>query len=206
MEIIIDKKEKDLYLKNSNSNFQKIKVCLIGIDNTGKTSFLDRINFRDSFKFYKESIKGKIPSVGATYIPILVKYKGKLFELEFWDTAGQLRFFALSKIFFKDAHIILNFYNPFKKESFEYIKNSFQNVKESNRQYLCKYIIIKNKCDLNETKDKKIMISDEDILEYADKNSLSFRNLSNLEKYGSGIEEIIEDCINGYLNKKNKKK
>ena len=50
------------------------------------------------------------------------------------------------------------------------------------------------------------MISDEEILEYADKNNLSFRNLSNLEKYGSGIEEIIEDCINGYLNKNNNKK
>ena len=34
------------------------------------------------------------------------------------------------------------------------------------------------------------MISDEEVLEYADKNNLSFRNLSNLEKYGSGIEEI----------------
>ena len=45
------------------------------------------------------------------------------------------------------------------------------------------------------------MISDEEVLEYADKNNLVFRNLSNLEKYGSGLEEIIEDCINGYLHK-----
>ena len=33
--------------------------------------------------------------------------------------------------------------------------------------------------------------------------NISFRNLSNLEKYGSGIEKIIEDCINGYLHNKN---
>ena len=75
---------------------------------------------------------------------------------------------------------------------------------EINILNLCNYIIIKNKFDLNETKDKKIMISDEEVLEYADKKNISFRNLSNLEKYGSGIEEIIEDCINGYLNKNNK--
>ena len=120
------------------------------------------------------------------------------------DTAGKLKYFNLTKIFYKESHVILNFYNPFKKDSFEYIKNCFESVNELNSQFLCKYIIIKNKCDLNEIKDQKIMISDEEVIEYADKNNLSFRNLSNLEKYGSGIEEIIEDCINGYLHKNNK--
>ena len=145
MEIIIDKEEKGLYTN------QKIKVCLIGIDNAGKTSFLDRINSRDSFKFYKESIKGKIPSVSDSFLSILVKYKGKLFKLYLWELAGQLKYFALTNIFCQEAHIILNFYNPFKKESFEYITNNFQSVKELNRKlnrkFLCKYIIIKNKYD-----------------------------------------------------------
>ena len=203
MEIIIDKEEiNKLLLKDSDC--QIIKVCLIGIDNTGKTSFLDRILYRNSFKYFKESIQGNISTTGANYRSILVKYKGKLFMLELWDTAGQLKYFSLTKIFYRDAHVILNFYDPFKKESFEYIKKCFTSVKEINDSHLCSYIIIKNKFDLNETKDRKIMISDEEILEYADKNNISFRNLSNLEKYGSGIEEIIEDCINGYLNKNNK--
>ena len=100
MEIIFDKEEKGLYTN------QKIKVFLIGIDNAGKTSFLDRINSRDSFKFYKESIKGKIPTFGASYISILVKYKGKLFELYLWDLAVQLKYFALINIFCQEAHII----------------------------------------------------------------------------------------------------
>ena len=54
MEIIIDNEEIDkLY---EDSNLQTIKVCLLGLDNTGKTSFLDRIFYIDSFKYYKESI------------------------------------------------------------------------------------------------------------------------------------------------------
>ena len=202
MEIIKDNEELDEISKNSN--IQTIKVCLIGIDSTGKTSLLYRIFYRDSFRNLKESIKGNMPNTGACYHPILVKYKGKIFKLELWDTAGRLKYFPLIKHFYKDAHVILNFYDPFNKESFEYIKNSFQSANEINNLYLCNYIIIKNKYDLNETKDKKIMISDEEILEYADKNNLSFRNLSNLEKYGSGIEEIFEDCINSYLHKNNK--
>ena len=202
MEIINDYEEINKLSKNSN--FQTIKVCLIGIDSSGKTSFLYRILNRDCFKYFKESIEGNISSTGGSYHPIIVKYKGKLFNLDLWDTAGQLKYFSLIKYFYIDAHAILNFYDPFKKESFEYIKNCFKSVNELNNAFLCTYILIKNKCDLNEEKDKNIMIYDEEVLEYADKNNLSFRNLSNLEKYGSGIEEIIEDCINGYLYKNNK--
>ena len=202
MEIIIDNEEIDkLY---EDSNLQTIKVCLLGLDNTGKTSFLDRIFYIDSFKYYKESIQENLSSTGANYRLLLIKYKGKLFRLDLWDTAGQLKNFQLIRFLYKDAHVILNFYNPFKKESFEFIKKCYQSVNDINNAFLCAYILIKNKCDLSETKDQKIMISDEEALEYADKNNLSFRNLSNLEKYGSGIEEIIEDCINGYLHKNNK--
>ena len=202
MEIINNEKEIDKL--NRHSNFQAIKVCLLGIDKTGKTSFLDRIFYRDTFKNFKESIQGKMSTTGATYKGIFVKYKGKLFKLELWDTAGKLKYFALTKIFYKDAHAVLNFYDPFKKESFEYAKKCFESVNGINSAFLCSYILIKNKYDLKETKDGKIMISDEEVLEYANKNNLSFRNLSNLEKYDSGIEEIFEDCINGYLNKNNK--
>ena len=71
-----------------------------------------------------------------------------------WDIPGQLKFFSLIKFFYKDAHVILNFYDPFKKESFDYIKRCFQSISELNNPSLCTYIIIKNKNDLNETKDQ----------------------------------------------------
>ena len=202
MEIINDNEEINKLCKDSN--FQSIKVCLLGIDGSGKTSFVDRILYRNNFINFKESIKGNLSSTGANYSQILVKYKGKLFKLDLWDTAGQLKYIHLITFFYRDAHVILNFYDPFNKKSFEYIKNSFQNINQLNNAFLCTYILIKNKCDLNEAKDKKIVISDEEVLEYADKNNLVFRNLSNLEKYGSGLEEIIEDCINGYIHKNDK--
>ena len=126
MEIIIDNEEINKLLEDSY--FQTIKVCLIGIDNSGKTSFLDRIFYKDRFKYFKESIQGNISTTGAIYRSILVKYKGKLFMLDLWDTSGQLRYFGLIKLFYRDAYVILNFYNPFKKESFEYIKISFKCV------------------------------------------------------------------------------
>ena len=91
MEIINNEEEIDKL--SQGSNFQTIKVCLLGIDNTGKSSFLDRIFYRDSFKNFKESIQGKISTISANCRFIFVKYKGKLFKLELWDTAGKIKFF-----------------------------------------------------------------------------------------------------------------
>ena len=189
---------------NLNLNFQKFKVCLMGIDNSGKSTFLNRIDSINNFKKFKESIKVYTPTDGVSFFSIFIKYKGKLFHLDVWDCSGQERYSALVSYFQYNALAILNFYDPFNKKSFELIKKNLEILKELNNKYLCCYIIIKSKCDLNETKDRNIMISDEEVLEFADKNNLLFRNLSNLEKYGSGIEEIIEDIINAYLHKNNK--
>ena len=158
MEIINDIEEINKLSKNCN--FQTIKVCLVGISGSGKTAFLDRIHYKNNFNNFKELIKGNLSTTGGNYKVILVKYKDKLFMLDLWDTSGQLRYFHIIKIFYKDVHVILNFYDPFNKESFEYIKNCFLSVKELDNPFLCSYILIKNKYDLNETKDKKITISD----------------------------------------------
>ena len=163
------------------------------IVNSGKTTFLKRITSQNNFNIFKELIIDYLPSICATFKDVIIKFTNKVFKLIICDMTGKLKYFSLLNIFNQKANIILNFYDPFNKESFEYIKKSYQNVKELDNPYLCNCIIIKNKCDLNETKDKNIMISDEEVLEYSDKNNLLFRNLSNLEKYGSGIEEIIED-------------
>ena len=201
MEIISDSETiKKLVEKKK---YQKIKITLYGIEKSGKSTFLKRIVSKIHFNNFKDSIKIYNPTIGAFYCQIFLKFKDKSFLIDFWDTSGQLRFSPLIKYFSKDAHIILNFYDPFNKDSFEYIKNCRQGIKQVNNLLHCTSILIKNKCDLNETKNKNIMVSDEEVLEYADKNNLLFRNLSNLEKHGSGIEEIIEDCINGYLHKNN---
>ena len=200
--VILDE-EKGL-MKYSHLEYKILKVSLIGIYNSGKSTFVDRINSNNNFKNYKQSIKTYTPTAGAKLARIFVMLRGKLYRLDIWDCAGQENFFAMIKHFIRNSHINLYFYDPFNIKSFENIKRTLQIIKELNNKELCSQILIKSKCDLNETKYINIMISDEEALEFADKNNLLFRNLSNLEKYGSGIEEIIEDCIKAYLNKNNK--
>ena len=187
-----------------DNKFQEIRVCLNGIYRSGKTTFVKRIISQSNFNNFKGLIIEYLTTIGASYDIVFVKHKSKVFKLEIWDISGQIRFFPLLEAFNKRADFIIYFYDPFNKDSFEYIKKSYQKAKKINLSCLCNGILIKSKCDLNETKDRNIMISDEEVLEFADENNLLFRNLSNLEKYGSGIEEIIEDVINANLYKNNK--
>jgi len=201
MEVISDDKEMKKLMERNN--FKRIKIALYGIERSGKTIFLDRIASKIRFNNFKDSIETYKPTIGGFYRNIFLKFKGKLFLIDLWDTSGQLKFMSLVKHFGRYSDIILNFYDPFNKDSFEYIKNCLQGVKLVTNLLNCTSILIKSKYDLNKTQDNNIVISDEEALEYADNNNMLFRNLSNLEKYGSGIEEILEDCINGYLKKRN---
>ena len=177
MEIIADNEE--IRKLSQNNNFEKIKVCLNGIYSSGKTTFLKRITSQNNFNIFKESIKIYRPANIIAYFSIFIKYKGKSFHLDFLDYSRQERYLSLRNFFLKDSHAILNFYDPFNKDSFKYIKKSYQSLKNKIMNFFI-YILIKNKCDLNETKDKDIIISDKEVLEFVDENNLLFRNLSNL--------------------------
>ena len=197
---IIHENEKTIKNLIDDSNAQEIKVCIFGIDKSGKSAFLKRIESNDNFNNFKESIKIYTRSMTATYHHhITVKYRNRLFELNFWENPGQLKYLNISVIFCSGCSAILNFYDPFNKNSFELIKKQVQLIKKK-KCFPYTYILVKSKWDLNETKDRNIMVSDEEVLEYAYENNLLFRNLSNIEKYGSGIEKIIEDCIDGFLS------
>ena len=91
MEIFNENEEMNKLLKDSN--IQSIKVCLIGIECSGKTTFLDRIIYRKDFNNFKEKIKIYYPTISACYRRIFVKLKNKIFKLDLWDTSGQLNFF-----------------------------------------------------------------------------------------------------------------
>ena len=99
MEIINDNEKINRLMEDFNC--QAIKVCLIGLNNIGKTSFLDRILYKDSFKNFKESIQGNISNTHAKHRIIFVKNKYKLFKLELLDIPGQLIYFSLIEDFTK---------------------------------------------------------------------------------------------------------
>ena len=180
---------------DKTQNKVSLKIVLLGKDDTGKTKFVERlIAFNDHFKFNKS--KEYNPTVCGAYSTNIVKFNNKTFKLEIWDTAGQEIFKNLVRIFYKESDVILLFYNSFNKQSFETIKEFYNDCILRNINKNCKYIVIRDKYDLK--LENKEYVSDEEVLEFADKNNLLFTHISSYEKYETGIDNLIYLILNEF--------
>ena len=120
----------------------KSKICktiLIGESGVGKTCIIARyINNK-----YED---GVMTTHGANYISKNVEFDeyNESIMFQVWDTAGQEKYRGLTKIFYKDAKIIILVYDVTNKKSFEEIKNYWhQQLKEHCSTNISKIILFK---------------------------------------------------------------
>ena len=194
-----DQKESD----KNNKIITTLKVALIGDTSMGKTTFFTRISSNNYLNFLKEK-EGILITNGAAYKSIKIKIEDRNFFLDIWDTAGLRKYFSLTKFFYKDAKIILIFYDPFDKSSFKRVDEILLQIKSDDIKNVI-LGLISNKYDKNvENISNENIVSDEEALEYADKNKLYFSHLSNFVKYETGINKIFELVLNEYLKREKK--
>ena len=96
----------------SNSEIKELKCILVGESGTGKTSLINSL--LDS-PFNPE----KTPTLSPTYSSKTVKIRDKLYKVNIWDTAGQEKYRALTKVFIKDSKLVFLVYDITDRESFE---------------------------------------------------------------------------------------
>ena len=54
------------------------------------------------------------------------------------------------------------------------------------------YFLIRSKYELNLNSQNDEIVSDEEALEFADKNNLIFAHISSFENYGNGIDNLFD--------------
>lgn len=99
-----------------------VKIILVGTHNTGKTSLLKRIT-KNTF-----SDKSSMATIGVDFetknIPIrLSNGVTKCIQAQIFDTAGQERFAAVVKQYYRGAHCAFLVYSIDNRESFERLEN-----------------------------------------------------------------------------------
>jgi small GTP-binding protein len=102
------------------------KIVLLGEISVGKTCIINRF-VNNSFDLKELS------SSSASFITKIVKFDDMDEEIKFeiWDTVGQEKYRALTKIFYKDAGVAVLVYDITRRESFEEIKKYWHNqIKE----------------------------------------------------------------------------
>ena len=115
------------------------KVVLIGESGVGKTSIISRY-ISNTFSSVLTATPGASFTTKTVY---LQEYKQSI-KFEIWDTAGQEKYRALAKVFYKNAAVCILVYDITRRKSFEELKNYWVNeIKSNASQNLSKFIIIK---------------------------------------------------------------
>ena len=78
-----------------------LKILIIGDNNTGKTSLIQKITTK------KFNYKTQIPTLGLNFYKYNHVVHNQKFQLEFWDFSGSKEYLPLLEIYYKDCDIIL---------------------------------------------------------------------------------------------------
>ena len=174
---------------DSESKVPGIKVVLLGDGGVGKTCIISRYISGT----YDES---SAATNGASYCSKNVNYEkvGKNLLLDIWDTAGQEKYRALTKFFYKDAAVCILVYDITRRETFDNIKNYWiQQLRENSSKNIV-IGIAGNKCDLYEEE----KVSENEAREFADEIGAVFELTS--AQNNTGINELFLDVGYKYLD------
>ena len=103
------------------------KVVLIGESGVGKTSIINRY-ISNTFS----NVLTATPGASFTSKTLFLKEYNQSIKFEIWDTAGQEKYRALAKVFYKTAAVCILVYDITRKTSFEELKNYWVNEVKAN--------------------------------------------------------------------------
>ena len=173
--------------------YENVKISLIGGSAVGKTCIIRRYS-NDTF------VENPPSTTGGSYSEKFVTIDNKDIQLSLWDTAGQEKFRAIGKHFYKDAYIIIMVYDISKKDTFEEIKEIwYPDVKQNGEKYGV-LAVVGNKSDLYEEEE----VSENEAKEFAKEIGAFFMLVS--AKTGNNVNQLFEALLRQYLGKEFTKK
>ncbi|ARF09892.1 Ras family GTPase [Indivirus ILV1] len=187
-----------------SSNNYKTKIVFIGDSGVGKTNIISQ------FMTGKPSTNEKT-TIGADFSIKQVQHDDKIINIQIWDTAGQEKFRAMNKLYYRDANAIIIVFDITRISTFNSLELWLKEIEENINVEMddIDITIIGNKIDLNDKRTVshnainylkelynfiyiETSIKDEDKLNEAMNNIIS-RMISN-KKYSETISKLnIED-------------
>ena len=140
----------------SNNN-EDNKVVLIGEMGVGKTCIIEQFISNDFNQDQDSTITAQFCKKDFEFPG------GEKITLDIWDTAGQEKFRALTRIFYKNAKAVIIVYSITNKQTFDEAKNYWYEQVKQNCHSDVIIAIAANKCDLYEER----QVSDEEGEQFA---------------------------------------
>ena len=165
-----------------------IKITLLGNPGVGKTCIISR---------YIDNVfnENNASTIGANYSEKIIKKKGKEYQLDIWDTAGQEKFHSLGKHFYKDSYVVCLVYDIVNQESLDALKSVWYPDLQKYGEKYAVLAVVGNKNDLYERDD---VVSDEEAKAFAKEINATFMLTS--AKSVDGIEKLFDILTDKILN------
>ena len=170
------------------------KILLLGDSSVGKSCLLLRYcdeKFQDLH----------LATIGLDFRlkTIYLENKKKL-KVQIWDTAGQDRFLAITKNYYRGVNGILLVFDVTSNSSFEHIKNWIEQIKEEANERIIIYLV-GNKIDCSNNR----VISNEEGKKLSNEFGLKYFETSakNNENVESTFLELIKEVDSIYGNSDN---
>jgi ADP-ribosylation factor related protein 1 len=153
-------------------------VTILGLDDSGKTTFLERVKsiFNDSIMPQPSKIS---PTVGMN----IGKIDHRRIRLIFWDVGGQAELQTLWDKYISECHAIIYIIDASNEERIEESEQAFRKVVAFDRVSQLPLLILFNKCD----EEKEIKEEDESNNEREKKECTT--KTTNLEKFRQSLAE-----------------
>jgi len=169
-----------------------VKLILVGDSGTGKTNLIN-VSVGQEFN------PGVFTTTSCSYIQKIVKNNKKDYKVNLWDTIGQEKYRSLTKIFVKDANIVIFVYDITKRESFDSLKYWKKIINDILGEDLT-LGVVGNKIDLY----LEEQVKENEGKEYADSIGAKFK-LTSAKNGPKEISDFIEELLDIYLNKNKNK-
>jgi len=169
--------------KDKKENEDMMKVITLGECGVGKSSIIRRY-VQNIFK------DDTLSTIGLNFYYKQIKLKnGKTLEFKLIDTAGQEKYKALSKTYFKNADAVLFVFAFNSKDSFDNIKTWIEMFDENRngKTGIPKYLV-GNKSD--EEKEKEV---DDDLINQFKEEYKDFKYYKTSAKNNDGIDKMFQD-------------
>ena len=121
---------------------------------------------------------------------------GKDYEIRLWDTAGQEKYRALTKLFYKDTKVVVFVYDITDKKSFKELNYWINEIKESLGEEPV-LGIVGNKSDLDESKE----VEEEEAKKFAEEHNMQFILLS-IKEDPISFKNFLRNLCKKYIMKK----
>ena len=168
--------------EQDEEDYRLYKILLLGDCAVGKSCLLLRY-CENSFQ------ESHLATIGLDFrLKTITLENNRKIRIQIWDTAGEDRFRAITKNYYKGAHGIILIYDVTDQQSFQHIKDWVDKIKEESNEGVIIYLV-GNKIDLI---DKRI-ITNADGNKLAEEIKIKYYETS--AKDSTGGKEVFENLV-----------